>query len=520
MLNIGDDKRRHLLAQFGINVNLEKAGGEGSKGGKVIGHTKSGKPIYANKKANEYKEFSAEDHRDANYYHQENAKSPTGKFSQSKKGNHHLDMANEHFLESRRKDRNHMEKTGKAHDNLSEIEKAKLTEKKKSDGKEYRFMKDGKYAYDYNNMTPSDHEEAMSHHKDEWFKMKGKKKKDEKDEDPNIQRHKREYNLHATLAEKKNEQFDELEKADDKGKKKIAKVMRGFENGTLKSSSGEVVTDKKQALAIAMSEAGLSKGVKSGKELDELIDEHKQLVGLLESPSHKDDKREAKKQKTELEEYEKEKELKKAYGVLGLEYEIEDTMEKAKKGEGSKGGHVIGHTKSGKPIYQSHSASHKHYKDFSSKDHLDAAMSHQKEAGKYKIGDKDSVDLAKEKIKQFSHHDKMANDHFVAGTKKIAGEKLDEEVESGAIEKPTHSLKNIPVSHDEYKHHEGYKHIRSFVDKHALHADLSDPSGENVHFHGNEDSLKLLSHIFGGSDADVTPIKTNGGTTKEVKKKK
>lgn len=38
----------------------------------------------------------------------------------------------------------------------------------------------------------------------------------------------------------------------------------------------------------------------------EMIDEHKRLVDVLESPSRKDDKVEAKKQKEELEEYEKE----------------------------------------------------------------------------------------------------------------------------------------------------------------------------------------------------------------------
>lgn len=36
---------------------------------------------------------------------------------------------------------------------------------------------------------------------------------------------------------------------------KTAKVMREFEAGTLRSASGELVTSRKQALAIAMSEA-------------------------------------------------------------------------------------------------------------------------------------------------------------------------------------------------------------------------------------------------------------------------
>lgn len=45
----------------------------------------------------------------------------------------------------------------------------------------------------------------------------------------------------------------------DKMRKKVAKVMREYKAGKLKSSSGKKVTDKKQAMAIAMSEAGAAK---------------------------------------------------------------------------------------------------------------------------------------------------------------------------------------------------------------------------------------------------------------------
>lgn len=41
--------------------------------------------------------------------------------------------------------------------------------------------------------------------------------------------------------------------------KKITKVMREFKGKTLKSSSGQKVTSRKQAVAIAMSEAGKPK---------------------------------------------------------------------------------------------------------------------------------------------------------------------------------------------------------------------------------------------------------------------
>jgi hypothetical protein len=45
-----------------------------------------------------------------------------------------------------------------------------------------------------------------------------------------------------------------------KGKqRKVHKVMSEFKHGDLKSSSGDKVTDRKQAIAIAMSEAGMSK---------------------------------------------------------------------------------------------------------------------------------------------------------------------------------------------------------------------------------------------------------------------
>lgn len=44
-----------------------------------------------------------------------------------------------------------------------------------------------------------------------------------------------------------------------KGQKKIKKVMGEFSHGKLKSSSGQKVTSRKQAVAIAMSEAGMKK---------------------------------------------------------------------------------------------------------------------------------------------------------------------------------------------------------------------------------------------------------------------
>ena len=45
------------------------------------------------------------------------------------------------------------------------------------------------------------------------------------------------------------------ERAETKGEKKIHKVMGEFKDGSLKSSSGAKVKNRKQAVAIALSEA-------------------------------------------------------------------------------------------------------------------------------------------------------------------------------------------------------------------------------------------------------------------------
>ena len=52
-----------------------------------------------------------------------------------------------------------------------------------------------------------------------------------------------------------------------KGAKKVAKVMREFNGGTLHSGKkGPVVKSKKQAIATALSEAGMSKAKKKAKK--------------------------------------------------------------------------------------------------------------------------------------------------------------------------------------------------------------------------------------------------------------
>lgn len=56
----------------------------------------------------------------------------------------------------------------------------------------------------------------------------------------------------------------------DKKQAKVGKVMQEFKEGKLKSSSGKKVTNPKQAIAIGLSEAGMSKKMAAGGALKEV----------------------------------------------------------------------------------------------------------------------------------------------------------------------------------------------------------------------------------------------------------
>jgi hypothetical protein len=59
-----------------------------------------------------------------------------------------------------------------------------------------------------------------------------------------------------------------MAKKPTKAQKKVSKVMREYGKGELRSGSkkGPVVKSRKQAIAIAMSEAGMKKPTKKGKK--------------------------------------------------------------------------------------------------------------------------------------------------------------------------------------------------------------------------------------------------------------
>jgi 8-oxo-dGTP pyrophosphatase MutT (NUDIX family) len=70
-------------------------GGEGSKGGKIIGHTKSGKPIYESGAGSHHKDFSAEEHEEAAQFHDQAASISSGEQKQvhKKEAKNHLKLS-------------------------------------------------------------------------------------------------------------------------------------------------------------------------------------------------------------------------------------------------------------------------------------------------------------------------------------------------------------------------------------------------------------------------------------------
>lgn len=64
---------------------------------------------------------------------------------------------------------------------------------------------------------------------------------------------------------------------------KVAKVMREFKSGKLKSSSGEAVKSPKQALAIALSEAGMSRKPKADMSDEYYMGFFKEIAGEEEN---------------------------------------------------------------------------------------------------------------------------------------------------------------------------------------------------------------------------------------------
>jgi len=62
---LNKSKSERILSMYSNADDILEKSGEGSRGGKVIGHTKSGKPIYDDPNHESHKNFTSEDHYNA-----------------------------------------------------------------------------------------------------------------------------------------------------------------------------------------------------------------------------------------------------------------------------------------------------------------------------------------------------------------------------------------------------------------------------------------------------------------------
>lgn len=72
----------------------------------IIGHTRNGKPIYKDRNAEDYTDFSKNDHIDAAWHHNEHSKTASGKQGNSKSAIKHKDIASKHSQLSLKEDVN------------------------------------------------------------------------------------------------------------------------------------------------------------------------------------------------------------------------------------------------------------------------------------------------------------------------------------------------------------------------------------------------------------------------------
>ncbi len=226
---------------------------------------------------------------------------------------------------------------------------------------------------------------------------------------------------------------------------KVKKVMDEWKHGGLHSGSkkGPKVTDQKQAIAIALSEAGLSKAT---------IDDN-YAKGLIDSLTY-----------------------------MKACVQLDNLLEKAgKTGEGSRGGHVIGHTRAGKPIYSSFE--HEGHKEFTPEDHHDASRLH---AHNLDIYSKFTKHPTGYDVDQATHHHNQSKKHFDAslGGSRVSKETYDQHMNSYSVlndkekkkyrsqVKTTHALGSVLNEADRFGQHASvYEESRQ---RHAAHKKFLD----------------------------------------------
>lgn len=364
--------------------DLFKAQGEGSRGGKIIGHTKSGRPIYDAESNNKHVNFSKEDHKDAKQAHIDKIDEHHNAYWKAKsdaKRKEHEDATNYH----RKQAMFH-------HNSAAEYDKNVLGKTKS--GKE---VKKKHHPRDYEDFSGDDHRDAAKLHNEKeggdkylaGIHEQNAKHKDSQDAEKNDKLHNFKEVIRASSSFK--DAYDRARKIKDvpvdvanhfsekynpddnlsmeqSFKKLYDEVKGGSDKKEEKESSDLDVKVKDEIRPYKGDDSAkwvrVTHNTKDGKTLTsgQAIDLHGSKEKAIEHAK-----------KVIKNELEKDKgDLKKSFESLGV-LESDDIQ---KSGEGSKGGKVIGHTKSGKPIYESFD--HESHKDFSAKEHDEA---YQKQMG-------------------------------------------------------------------------------------------------------------------------------------------
>lgn len=189
----------HAKAIEQLDGLLEK-GGEGSRGGKIIGHTKSGKPVYAGKKASENKDFTAQDHKDASDLHSKQSSDHRAKVvhpHNTALADHHHQVSNAHQQEAAKQIQNEHES------GLSADEKKIIADQKKK--------------------QISHHIAGHDHHEDRVSELNAKKNRTPHEEET-LQFHKEKMEHHKREKERLEEE--------DAGKAIDAQIALSKEKGT------------------------------------------------------------------------------------------------------------------------------------------------------------------------------------------------------------------------------------------------------------------------------------------------
>ena len=159
-LSLEDFRGTNIEKSFN-EVDLEKA--EGDRGGKVIGHTKSGKPIYDSANHEAHKNFSAEDHQDAISAHSKlHSPNGPGKFDRNmpkeEREAHKSEMSK--HIRLRDKVTNGPQEKLQAHTTESGKKIELPKSEKGSNGEKTGFLDVEGHKASHKDLSPKEHEEA------------------------------------------------------------------------------------------------------------------------------------------------------------------------------------------------------------------------------------------------------------------------------------------------------------------------------------------------------------------------